>query len=155
MPTAAKIARGETRPSRINRAEPLPRRGQPRMPADMTDRAKTVWRHMLDAAPPDLVTPYDSFLLRAFCEAVDLYTVAVKLLAASSPMIKGVRSGDLIRNPLHLVVRDHREAIRLLGRELGASPAMRASLVVGAGSGFIDDADIGPPPRLRMVAGAG
>jgi hypothetical protein len=42
-PNAAKIARGETRPSRL-REEPQARAADPRLPADMDAAAKEVWR---------------------------------------------------------------------------------------------------------------
>lgn len=154
-PTAVKLARGETRPSRVNRLEPQPRLGQPRVPPDMEPRAKTVWRQMLESAPPDLVTPYDAHVLRAFCEAVILYRDAHQLLRNSSLLVQH-RDG-LVKNPLHQVVRDHRDAIRLLARELGATPAARAGMVAGiGGAGEMADIDavIGPPPRFRVVGGS-
>jgi len=42
--------------------------------------------------------------------------------------------------------------VRLLARELGLSPAARASLQLGPGAELPDiDAELGPPPRLRVV----
>lgn len=158
LPTAVKLAHGETRPSRINRQEPVPTAGVLRMPADMSDKAKRVWKRMLATAPPDLITAYDADLLRAYCETVVLYTDAVTLLAASQPLVRGARGNELVRNPLHQVVRDHRDAMRLLGRELGASPAVRSGLHVGSGPGQVQGvaAVLGPPPRerFRVVGGS-
>ena len=67
----------------------------------------------------------------------------------------GSRGRGLVRNPMHQIVRDDRDAIRLLTRELGLSPAARASLRVPPGAEAPDiDAALGPPPRLRVVGDA-
>jgi len=56
-----------------------------------------------------------------------------------------VRPGELRR-------RDDAHHIRLLARELGLSPATRASLQLLPGADLPDiDAELGPPPRLRVV----
>jgi hypothetical protein len=53
---------------------------------------------------------------------------------------------------LHQVLRDNADRVRLLARELGLSPAARASLQLLPGSELPDiDAELGPPPRLRVV----
>ncbi len=59
----------------------------------------------------------------------------------------------MVRNPLHQIVRDHRDAVRLFARELGLSPAARAGLRIDAGPGVMPDVDavLGPLPRLRAV----
>jgi phage terminase small subunit len=63
--------------------------------------------------------------------------------------------GHLAKNPLHQVVRDNADHVRLLARELGLSPASRASLQLMPGADVPDiHAELGPPPRLRVV-GAG
>ena len=46
-PTGVKLRNGETRPSRVNRMEPLPRRGAPQMPRGMDDEAQRVWRRVV------------------------------------------------------------------------------------------------------------
>jgi phage terminase small subunit len=62
------------------------------------------------------------------------------------------RSWALAKNPLHQVVRDNADHIRLLARELDLSPAARASLQMLPGADLPDiDAELGPPPRLRVV----
>ena len=76
----------------------------------------------------------------------------MRMLVSSGPPVRS--RGDLVKNPLHQVVRENREAIRLLARELGLSPSARAGLniTVDGASGDIS-AEIGPPPRLRVVGG--
>lgn len=46
-PTALKLLRGETRPSRINRDEPLPVGELVPIPSDLSPEAQAVWRRVL------------------------------------------------------------------------------------------------------------
>ncbi len=155
-PTGVKVAHGETRPSRINYLEPNPRRAAPAMPKDMDDRAKAVWRHCVrEMAATEVIYAADADVLRCYCEAVSQYEEAMALLRSSGPLVRGVRAkGELVKNPLHQIVRDSRDAVRLFARELGLSPSARAGLnvqVSGTGGDIL--ADIGLPPRLRVVGG--
>lgn len=154
-PAAAKLARGETRPSRLNRMEPLPRMAAPKPPTGMDRRAVAVWRQVLRDAPPNLILAADAQILRDFCEAVVLRDMASEALFRTGLIVKGLHG--LVKNPLHQVYRDHRDAVRLLSRELGLSPAARAGLQVSMveGGGLDIDAEIGPPPRLLRAVGDG
>ena len=154
VPDAAKLARRETGPSRLNGLEPLPRISPPTMPKGMDERAMSVWRGVIRAlGPSGIVTAADAHIPRAFCEAVSAYERDVALLARSGPVIAGARGRELVRNPLPQIVRDDRDAMRLLARELGLSPAARANLRIQPGSDGADiDAVLGPPGRyLRAV----
>ncbi len=153
-PAAAKLARGETRPSRLNRMEPLPRHAPPRPPKGISDRSREVWRQVLRDAPPNLIMASDAWVLRIFCDAVALYENAVGTIERTGLVIRG-RHGELVKNPVLMPMRDNRDAIRILTRELGLSPAARAGLQVAVGSslGLDIDAEIGPPPRLLVVGG--
>jgi P27 family predicted phage terminase small subunit len=95
----------------------------------------------------------DADVLRCYCEAMAWYVKAGGHLSGSPLVIK--LDGEPVKNPLHQLVKDHGEAVRLFARELGLSPSARAGLRVEAGpvSGDIDDV-LGPPPRLRVVGGA-
>lgn len=153
-PVAAKLARGETRPSRVNYESPQPRSEPPRMPADMEDSAKLVWKRVLAAmAGTGIITAADADVLRVYCEAVARYQRAVGMLARSTPLLAvSRRRGEVVRNPLNAIVRDLADQIRLYARELGLSPSARAGLRLDAGHQEAElDAIIGPPPRLRAV----
>ena len=151
-PTKVKILRGETRPSRLNYREPLPPSDLPKMPADMDAEAKIVWRRVISSmGHTGVIRVPDSDILRCYCEAVSRYAQAARLHAGSGPLVR--RDGGLVKNPLHQVIRDDSDQIRLLARELGLSPSARVGLHVEPEHNFgsIDD-DIGLPPRLRAIA---
>jgi P27 family predicted phage terminase small subunit len=129
LPTAIKEARGETRSSRLNSNEPRPRDRAPRMPRDMAPEAKQVWRRIMrEMADTGVIKAADQDTLRIYCEAVARYEDAARLLAESSALVRGARGGTPVRNPLHQVVRDNAQLVRLFGRELGLTPGSRAGL---------------------------
>jgi len=152
LPTKVKLLRGETRPSRLNFHEPMPSADIPKMPAYMADEAKVVWRRVLrDMRHTGVIRAADTDVLRAYCESVARYQYAGQLLAQSGPLVRGQR-GELVKNPLHQVVRDNADGLRQFARELGLSPSARVGLRIDpehAGDSF--DPDLGPPRRLRVV----
>jgi P27 family predicted phage terminase small subunit len=152
-PTGVKVRQGETRPSRINRQEPLPRLASPAMPKGMDEVAQQVWRRVTrEMRGSDVILAADADVLRCYSEAVARYVEAAELYAASSPLMR--RDGELVKNPLHQVVRDNADAVRLFARELGLSPSARSGLRVEASAVPADIEDVlGPPPRLRVVGG--
>ncbi len=100
-----------------------------------------------------LITAADAQILRLYCEAWSRYRQAADMLGNSAPLLND--RGHLTKNPLHQVVRDNADHVRLLARELGLSPAARAGLQLLPGSEAPDiDAELGPPPRLRVVGDA-
>jgi P27 family predicted phage terminase small subunit len=156
-PLEAKLARGETRPSRINLLTPKPRLRRPSMPRELDELARAVWRRTMREQAPGLIRAVDADLLRAYCEAVSRYAGAIK--EYSSPTIEGVNGGP-VANPLHRIIRDNADTIRMLARELGIGPSSRAGLQIEAfgegGRGSSIDDEIGPPPRerFRVVGGS-
>ena len=125
-PTKVKQLRGETRPSRLNLREPMPSPDVPKMPADMDAEAKVVWRRVAARHAPHGRHPgrrrgRPALLLRG---ASRRYAHAVRLLRAVGPAGPWT-DGHLVKNPLHQIVRDNRDAIRLFARELGLSPSAR------------------------------
>lgn len=131
-PTALRVLRGETRPSQINRDAPQPAAVLPSKPAGMSAQAVAIWdRIMRDYAGTGVLTAVDTDLFRAYCEAVVRYEYSAQMLEQSGPLVRGVRQGDLIKNPIHQIVRDNAELMRSLARELGFSPAARTGLRVG------------------------
>jgi P27 family predicted phage terminase small subunit len=129
MPTTLKLLRGERRESRLNRAAPKPAGGGPVMPADMSASAKQVWRRQTEALEATgILTAVDGDSLRAYCEAVARYQHAAVLLEQSGPLVRGARGGELVKNPLHQVVRDNAVLIRAFAKDLGFLPSAREGL---------------------------
>jgi P27 family predicted phage terminase small subunit len=125
------------------------------MPAGMDALAQKVWRRVIrEMAGTGVIVAADTDVLRAYCEAVSSYSRNVVALAESGPLVRGARGKELIANPLHRLVRDDRDAIRVLARELGLSPSARSGLHIDGGdtasAGDIDD-EIGLPGRLAIV----
>ena len=151
-PTKVKILRGETRPSRVNYREPIPSSDAPKMPPDMDAEAKVVWRAVMGSmGKTGVIRQPDAHILRCYCEAVSRYAGAARLYAGSGPLVR--HAGSLVNNPLHQVIRDDADQIRLLARELGLSPSARAGLRVEPEHNFGSiDSDLGLPPRLRAIA---
>lgn len=136
-PTKLKLLRGETKESRLNRNPPrVSGTSFPTMPDDMAPAAQRIWRRVRrDYGSAGVITSIDAELLRAYCEAGSRYVSAATKLEESGPLIRGARLGELVKNPLHQIVRDNAELLRRLGRELGLSPAGRESLRNPAASG--------------------
>ena len=158
-PTALKVLRGETRKSRLPKAEPKPKTGALRMPEGMSARAQAFWNAALeDFGQSGVLFPADGSELRLWAEAMARYVWAAEQLETTGPLIRGARKGDLIKNPLHQIVKDNAVLAHNLARSLGLNPSGRASLTVGglaqptppAGPRLVEDpiADLLNPRRL-------
>lgn len=130
MPTALKLLRGERRSARLNRHEPKPLPNQPVMADGMSKDSQAIWdRIMRDYAQTGVLTAVDTDILRAYCEAVVRYEHAAALLEQSGPLVRGARQGELVKNPLHQIVRDNADLMRAMARELGFTPSARSALI--------------------------
>jgi P27 family predicted phage terminase small subunit len=152
MPAKVKLLHGETRPSRVNYREPLPSSDLPKMPPDMDAEAKVVWRRVIrNMGATGVIRASDADALRCYCEAVSRYNQAARLYAQSGPLVR--YRGGLVKNPLHQIVRENSDQVRLYAREFGLSSSARGGLRVEPEySGATFDPEIGPPRRLRVVA---
>lgn len=131
MPTKLKVLHGERRASRLNRAEPQPRPNRPVRPVSLSKPAATVWRRVMrDFGDTGVLTAVDADALRAYCEAVARYEHAARMLEESGPLVRGARRGELVKNPLHQIVRDNADLMRQFARELGLTPSARTGLRV-------------------------
>ena len=110
-PTKLKLIRG-ARPDRINEQEPSPEDHLPVPPADLAPAAAQVWmRVMAECGGSGVITAADTDVLRVYCEAVARYEEAAVALGRSGPLVKGARHGDLVKNPLHQIVRDDADLV--------------------------------------------
>ncbi len=144
-PTKVKMLRGETRPSRINRDEPRPVGELVPIPTDIASEAQAVWRRVLKAfGHTGVIRGADGDVMRIYCETVARYERASRLLDQTGPLVRGARSGELVKNPLHQIVRDNAVLIRSLAGELGLTPAARVGL-------HADGRTPGPSTVLQML----
>ena len=128
-PTRLKLLRGETRPSRVNYREPKPGPGLPAKPVDLAPGAEAVWEGVVAAlGPTGVLTGADGDMVRLYAEAMARYRQAAAAYAGSGPLIRGARAGELIKNPLHQIVRDDATLLVTLARELGLTPSARSGL---------------------------
>ncbi len=49
------------------------------------------------------------------------------MLDQSGPLVRG-QKGELVKNPLHQIVRDNADLLRAFARELGLTPSTRAGM---------------------------
>lgn len=108
--------------------------------------------------PVGVIRGADRDILRTYCDTVALYERDVKQVFGSGPIRVGKRNGELVKNPAYQMLRELRDSIRLLARELGATPAARTALAIDGGFGPSDEwqsdieRELGPSPRqLRLV----
>jgi P27 family predicted phage terminase small subunit len=130
------MLRGERRPSQINYLEPKPEPVHyPAPPEEMDEVAQEVWRTTYAALEPaGVITSADLELLRLYSEAVARYRQAAALYTRLGAMVRG-QKGEMVKNPLHQVVRDNADLVKALSRELGLTPSSRASLRSGSEGG--------------------
>lgn len=127
-PTRLKLLSGETRPSVINYAEPIPASGTMTPPPDLRPEARVIWERVLEAiGGTGVITLADKDLLRLYCEALARYLEAEQMLTKTGPLLNG-RDGTFVKNPLHQIVRDNADAVKKYARELGLTPAARVGL---------------------------
>jgi P27 family predicted phage terminase small subunit len=125
------------------------------MPPDMDTEAKAVWRRVTSSmGKTGVIRVPDSHILRGYCEAVSRYAHASRLYAGSGPLVR--HPGSLVKNPLHQIVRDDSEQIRLFARELGPRRASGRSPMAASSSAVIRWGRRSPSPCLHdgtIVAG--
>jgi P27 family predicted phage terminase small subunit len=98
---------------------------------------------MRDYAQTGVLTGVDTDALRIYCEAVVRYEYAAVRLEQSGPLVRSAerRSGELVKNPLHQIVRDNADLVRAFARELGFTPSARSALTAVKGSDEPDALD--------------
>lgn len=137
-PTALRVLEGETRPSRLNTAQPQPGVGDPAPPEHLDADALAVWHATLEQLRGmQLATPADADSLAAYCEAVVQRRRCYQLVQQTGPVVRGDR-GNLVRNPAAQAWRDAAAMAHRLACEFGLTPSARAAW---RGPATTDDAD--------------
>jgi P27 family predicted phage terminase small subunit len=107
-----------------------------------------------------VISAVDADVLRAYCEAVSRYIYAAMTLESAGPLVvargTGARRGELVKNPLHQVVRDEALLLRAFARELGLTPTARADLQSPRAEGsMFEELERVLPVRARLRAMVG
>jgi P27 family predicted phage terminase small subunit len=131
-PTALKVLNGSAAhdPGRLSRDEPIPQ-GHPVMPIDLSEAEQEVWRHVLAAMPTGVITAVDRDVFRIYCEEVALEREIRGLVGRSGILVRSsshARRGELTKNPLLAVLRDHATLVRSFASDLGLTPTARTSV---------------------------
>lgn len=127
-PLPLRVLHGDKK-SRTNLNEP---QAQPLTKADPLDwmdaEARSVWEEVVEELDAmGLLRQVDLYVVASFVASFRTFEQAAVLVAKAGPLIKG-KDGRLVRNPAVAVQRDAMNMIRLLGRELGMSPAARTMM---------------------------
>jgi P27 family predicted phage terminase small subunit len=132
-PTRLRLLNGESRPSRINRKEPIPRDLPPEPPDWISDEVRAVWdRTLAELTAMGLAHSADRDCLVIYCQAVVTYQEAAEIVAKAGLLLKG-RDGGAVRNPAAAIMRDNAQLIRQFAQEFGLTPSARTGLEVEKG----------------------
>lgn len=146
QPTALRLLRGESRPSRIGHGEPVPRAAEPEPPrARWWDRRhRDVWERVCgELRAMGLLHSADRDTLVSLVRAVVRQEQAAQQVAEQGVLVTG-RDGNPVRNPGLFVEQSAADAVRRLAREFGLTPGGRADL----GRGRVPPRDGMGPERL-------
>jgi P27 family predicted phage terminase small subunit len=128
-PLPLRILHGDPNKARTDLAEPQAAPltdGAP--PYWMDTRARDVWEAVIaELDGMGVLRQVDLYIVAAFVSAFRTYEEAAQVVAGSGTLVEGA-NGNLVRNPAVAVQRDAMNMIRLMGRELGMSPAARTMM---------------------------
>lgn len=127
-PVGLQLLRGNPGKRRLNLDTPKPK-SRPTPPVGMSDASRAIWARIIRSyGRTGILTAVDADALRIYCEAVVRYTQAAELLEEDGPLVPGSHRGQLVKNPLHQVMRDNADLVRVLAREFGFTPSARNGL---------------------------
>ena len=126
-PAALAVARGETRPSRVNLNAPDAPAGAPTPPEYLDLDALGVWHRLAPSlVARGILTPWDVDAFGAFCTAVVHHRRAVVAVNTAGVIIG--RGDKAHKNPALQVVRDQAALLVTLGGRFGLTPSDRSSI---------------------------
>lgn len=131
-PTMLKLLHGDHKknPQRINRDEPIPADGKPRMPTGFCEHEKTRWKFMCQQLEEmHLQTPANLPLLEAYVRTWNHWRIAEEKVREQGA-VESTTSGSSKPNAWWTVARDCLTACNRMLAELGFTPAARASMHV-------------------------
>lgn len=127
-PTALKRLRGTDQPCRRNQSEPAPRPGVPDAPVFLDAAARTEWHRLLpELEVRGLLEAIDLAVLAVYCTAWSRLVAAERALAVEGDVVVDA-CGRLKTSPFVRVAATARTQLIAAAREMGLSPASRASV---------------------------
>lgn len=140
-PTALAVARGETRPSRVNHDAPDPPSDRAEPPEYLDLDALGVWHRLAPSLEArGILTAWDADVFAAYCTAVVHHRRAVKAVNSTNVMLG--RGATLHKHPALQVVRDQAALIVTLGGRFGLTPSDRSQIRLEAPAGSDDGYDL-------------
>jgi P27 family predicted phage terminase small subunit len=131
QPTALKLVRGETRPSRVNKNEPKPPLAAKVEPPEYLDEeALDVWAQLAPSMiARGVLTAWDVNQFAAYCAAVVHHRRAVKIVNLQGVMrLGGGEDAVEVKHPAMQIVRDQAQLMVTLGGRFGLTPSDRSSI---------------------------
>ncbi|HEV2897269.1 MAG TPA: phage terminase small subunit P27 family [Pseudaminobacter sp.] len=101
-------------------------RGKPIVPGHLSAGEQAEYRHVLASAPAAILTAADQALIENYCVAICAAREAHDKLRQTGKLVQGV-NGPVV-NPFWRLWRQSVDLARIMGSELGLSPASRARL---------------------------
>ena len=109
--------------------EPAPSSKLPRCPSWLDDVAHKEWKRIVaELQKMELIGAADYAVIVGYCEAWSRYKDAVEKVQQAGVLVISKKDGEIRRSPMVFVLKDSREAMLKFARELGLSPAARASV---------------------------
>ena len=141
QPAALAVAKGETRPSRVNLEAPTPPPTRPSPPEYLDVDALGVWHRLAPSLEArGILTVWDTDAFGAYCTAVVHHRRAVLEVNKAGVMLG--RGTTRHKHPALQVVRDQAALIITLGGRFGLTPSDRSGIRLeegpGDGGGVLD-----------------
>jgi P27 family predicted phage terminase small subunit len=134
-PTNLRLLRGQTRPDRINRAEPKPPLELPVVAPDyLDDDARQVWERLAPTMiAKAMLTTWDVDLFATYCTAVVHHRRAVVLVNQTNVLITArttAGGNGVVKHPAMQVIRDQAAIMIAIGGRFCLTPSDRYSTEV-------------------------
>lgn len=131
LPTALKILRGETRPSRINQNEPQPARTAPKMPPWLHEPARKIWKQLVkQLAEMNVLSSADEAVMACYCVTyARMQQAEVKVRETGGDVVRSPNGFPQV-NPWLSIQREAQKELKGLAIELGLTPCARTKIKV-------------------------
>ena len=118
---------------------------RPALPKDLTGEARAEWRRIVpELLAAGLLSKLDRGILIRYCQTWADWVELDTALQASSKLVRGARTGDVIRSPLWRMRNEADTILLELGRQLGLTPVSRIRAGVKHEPPAVQEQDGGP-----------